>query len=442
MAHDGTHIIAAPIKSKPAALGAGGGLPQLDISRCLPPTAPLTPPEQPEPAAQAEATVVVDRSRVIGAGQYSTVCLGTLVAGAGRRACAIKIPHAGSLDARELGLIEAAALWQAGSAAQTVGCYGLVDLAALSARGVGAVRVWPAAAAQAIAGDGEWALVLELCEGGACWARMQAQRPGMDADLFFVWARQLATALAALEAAGMAHMDIKPHNLLLTADGHVRLADFTAARFSAQALEAMRLASPGFDPRAYPPYADFSGTVPYSAPEALTPASSSLHKADVFALGVTLYVLFVSGREPFATVKSAVEQMLLVSKGAFWEWEERHSIATLQSAADPHCTHTLPPPTPVDSHGTLTLPPPSPVEPPHPLSRSLSLGPKPLARRRTLKSRKAAPREFRRFLSGDLLPVSVEALLRDMVNPDPDLRPDAAEILRVLDSIEAQVFEP
>ncbi|KAJ2197556.1 hypothetical protein GGH18_001276, partial [Coemansia sp. RSA 530] len=77
------------------------------------------------------------------------------------------------------------------------------------------------------------------------------------------------------------------------------------------------------------------------------------------------------------------------------------------------------------------------------LARSVSLSRhEPLGRRRTLKSRKAAPREFRRFLSGDLLPVNVEALLRDMVDPDPIKRPDAADILRVLDSIESDIFEP
>ncbi|KAJ2263451.1 hypothetical protein EV176_006360 [Coemansia sp. RSA 451] len=255
----------------------------------------------------------------------------------------------------------------------------------------------------------------------------------MDAELFFVWARQLATALVALKAAGMAHMDIKGHNILLTSQGHVRLADFTATKFAAPALDTLKQTTASFDPDSYPAYTDFSGTIPYSAPEALGASKAwtndELHKMDIYGLGVTLYTLFVSGREPYATVKSAVEQMLHAARGAFWEWEERHSIATLQET------------TPVAGvHATV---PPSPVEPASGLARSVSLSRhEPLGRRRTLKSRKAAPREFRRFLSGDLLPVNVEALLRDMVDPDPIKRPDAADILRVLDSIESDIFEP
>ncbi|KAJ1726413.1 hypothetical protein LPJ61_005202 [Coemansia biformis] len=429
MAHDARHFLAAPLKPRHTLV------------------------------------VRVDRARVIGTGQYSTVCLGT-VEGAGeqRRACAVKIPHAGNLDARELGLVEAAALWQAGSAPQTVGCFGLVDLRAAAAaatdddgdqQGARAVLQWPAVADQALAGQGEWALVLEYCEGGPCWLWMAEHRLAMGAELFFAWARQLAQALVALKAAGMAHMDIKGHNILLGHDGCLRLADFTATKFSDQALQAVQLASPGFEPHQFPPYVDFSGTIPYSAPEALAPSNPAkphtnddLHKMDIYSLGVTLYTLFVTGREPYAAVKSAVEQMLLSSKGAFWAWEERHYLSTLQCAAE------TAPSTPVDARpaaaaattSLLAPGPPSPAaEPPyhHQLSRSASLGgPAPPARRRTLKTRKAAPKEFRRFLSGDLLPPNIEALLRAMVSPDPHHRPDAADILRTLDAVEADIFEP
>ncbi|KAJ2607817.1 hypothetical protein H4S08_004685 [Coemansia sp. RSA 1365] len=437
----------------------GAGLPQLDINRCVPPTAPLllaTSEKLAPMEARNGATVYAKRTKVIGAGQYATVCMGTIefptIPGSTqsprRETCAIKIPHADNLDARELGLIEAAALWQAGSAPQTVGCYGLINLQdADDAKSGCEVSLWPAVASRAISGDGEWGLVLEYCERGSCWSYMTEYRISMDAELFCAWARQLAMALVALKAAGMAHMDIKGHNMLISCDGRIRLADFTAASFSGQALEAMHLACSEFEPMSYPPYTDFSGTIPYSAPEALASevpgklhTNDELHKMDIYSLGVALYSMFVSGREPYAAVKSAVEQMLLASKGAFWEWEERHYLATLQSAAE------TAPSTPVDVHPTAgyidVRSPPSPSQHSHPLARSLSLGPKPLTRRRTLKSRKAAPREFRRFLSGDLLPVKVEVLLRDMVNPDPLQRPDAAEILRILDNIEADIFEP
>ncbi|KAJ2782006.1 hypothetical protein GGI15_003054 [Coemansia interrupta] len=387
----------------------------------------------------ARRSVRVDRSRVLGAGQYSTVCLGTLVTRDGEAedmACAIKIPHANNLDARELGLIEAAGLAHVGAGA-TVRCFGLVDLqAAADEKGLSPVMTWAEAGERAVAG-GEWGLVLELCEGGTCWEWMLAHRAQMNAELFFHWARQLATALAALEAAAVAHKDIKGHNMLIDSCGNIRLADFTAMEFSAEALSDMKHVCPALDPASFPAYTDFSGTIPYSAPEALAFNSAGgmrsptdLHKMDIYSAGVSLYTLFVSGAEPYAAVKSSVEQMLLASRGAFWEWEERHYLTTLPNRAD--------------------TAPPSPVETPDTvgkqlaagLARSLSLGPKPLGRRRTLRNRDKTPREYKRFLSGELLPTKVEDLLREMTHADPKQRPDATQVLQRLDSMELDVFEP
>ncbi|KAJ1667229.1 hypothetical protein EV178_001479 [Coemansia sp. RSA 1646] len=510
-AHDHAKLYTVPLKMKQASsaqLTAAAGLPQLFISRCVPPTsvAPGTGEGAPEPLAVDKSpprlnalaslssndtlaslegrsthplVAHVDRSKVLGSGQYSTVCLGSLGhAPSGTSAqgnsvttpCAIKIPHTGNLDARELGLIEAAAFWQLGpTPAATIECFGMVNLRDLDGESHGAciVHPWPAVAAQAIAGDGEWALVLELCDNGPGWSWMVANKQLMNAELFFLWARQLTMALFSLKTAGMAHMDVKGHNILLDRNGDICLADFTAAKFSPAALASMRDACPEFAPLDYPPYTDFSGTIPYCAPESLASSlqtaqsADELHKMDVYSLGVTLYTLFVSGREPYATVKSSVEQMLLASKGAFWGWEERHYLTTMPTTAPPATTaaafaglddHPSPLDAPAARHlGTSTLPS-SPVSaaatvgPPWQfLSRSLSTGPgsaKPLVRRRTLRSHKTTPREFRRFLSGDPLPANIEALLCSMVNPDPSKRPDASEILRVLDTIEPDIFEP
>ncbi|KAJ2554485.1 hypothetical protein EV175_002567 [Coemansia sp. RSA 1933] len=497
--------------TSPSQLSAAAGLPQLFISRCVPPTsvAPAdtdaegapeqlavdkSPPQlnvlaslsSNDTLASLDARFThplianIDRSKILGSGQYSTVCLGSLGHAANGDAttpCAIKIPHAGNLDARELGLIEAAAFWQLGpTPAATVECFGLVNLRDLDGQSHGScfVHPWPAVATQVIAGEGEWALVLELCDNGPAWSWMVANKQLMNAELFFLWARQLAMALLSLKTTGMAHMDIKGHNILLDRNGDICLADFTAAKFSSAALASMGDACPEFVPSNYPPYTDFSGTIPYCAPESLAPASQNatlsaeeLHKMDVYSLGVTLYTLFVGGREPYATVKSSVEQMLLASKGAFWGWEERHYLTTMAPSTAPPAMTTTAFVASEDSHpaqatpldapsarylGTSTLPS-SPVSavaavgglPSRSLSRSLSTGPgsaKPLGRRRTLRSHKTTPREFRRFLSGDPLPANIEVLLCSMVNPDPGKRPDAPEILRILDTIEPDIFEP
>ncbi|KAJ2055651.1 hypothetical protein GGH13_007775 [Coemansia sp. S155-1] len=487
MDHDSSHFYAAPIISKLVAAtisdeprsSAVASLPPLDTSRCASPSSHRQKAKQSGTTGLASLSssdtlmsfgeqedvgltmeVRVDRNKVIGNGQYSTVCFATLERTGNRKqassVCAIKIPHANNLDARELGLIEAAALAQLGPApTAVVECFGLVNLREADERGVCPVRSWAEAGAQAIAGGGgEWALVLEYCERGPCWQWMSENKAAMDAELFFLWARQLTLALIALRRAGLAHKDIKGHNMLLDRNGDIRLADFTAAQFSAQALATAQETCPEFDPASFPAYTDFSGTIPYSAPETLVASptgnnaaalsADDLHKADVYSLGVSLYTMFVSGREPYATVKSSVEQMLLAAKGAFWEWEERHSISSLPNRSPGNTA----PASPLDGPSGRCTQPPSPVSATatldHGLSRSLSLtlGPKPLRRRRTLKSRKATPREFRTFLSGDPLPPNIEALLQSMVSPDPHLRPDATEILRMLDSIEPDIFEP
>ncbi|KAJ2720743.1 hypothetical protein GGI07_004424 [Coemansia sp. Benny D115] len=443
--HDAVHLFAATAPLSKSLHGAG--LSALDIKQCMPPTAAgphtgsaardsIASLSVPPPLDEARWVAHIDRTQVLGTGQFSTVCRGTLTAvsessGDARQvACAVKIPHENNLDARELALVEAAVLSQLGAQEAVVRCYGLVDLEAADGAGNYAVRPWAEVGALAVAGTGgRWALVLELCEGGTCWEWMQANRTLMGAELFFRWARQLALALAAMESVSVAHKDIKGHNMLIDDNCDIRLADFTATEFSADALVSAQAVCPSFRPLDFPAYTDFSATIPYSSPEALaaltlTKPRTSLNKMDVYSAGVTLYTLFVSGVEPFAAVKSSVEQMLLASRGAFWEWEDRQYLVELPNRAEtaPSSPTEL---VPQSGGGPMGL------------ARTMSL-----SRRRTLKSRAKAPREYKRFLSGEPLSKDVEALLADMTNPDPAMRPDAAEILHRLNTMEPDMFEP
>lgn len=144
--------------------------------------------------------------------------------------------------------------------------------------------------------EGPW-LLMELIPGRNL-AEVLAEEHALAEPLVRSIGRQLAGALAALHAVGVAHGDLKPENIRLDQDGRSVLVDFGFAGDSEQA------------------HSERSGTPLYLAPEqisgeALTPA------CDVFALGVLLYEL-VTGVHPFVTspAQDTAEVFRAISKSS------------------------------------------------------------------------------------------------------------------------------
>ena len=126
-------------------------------------------------------------------------------------------------------------------------------------------------------------IVLEAIPGQSLQARFD-KGPWSLSDLLEVAAR-VAEALAALHAQGVAHLDIKPANILMRATGEVVLIDFGLARHRdlPDLLEE-----------------EFSipmGTYPYIAPEQVLRTRGD-PRSDIFALGALLYEM-ATGRAPF-----------------------------------------------------------------------------------------------------------------------------------------------
>ncbi len=131
-------------------------------------------------------------------------------------------------------------------------------------------------------------LVMEYVEGTDL-ARVVAERGPLPIGEACEYVRQAATGLQHAHEHGMIHRDIKPHNLMVTPQGTVKILDFGLARLAGDA---------GSQPGVGTAQGTVLGTVDYMAPEQADDAHQADIRSDIYSLGCTLYHL-LSGRPPF-----------------------------------------------------------------------------------------------------------------------------------------------
>jgi hypothetical protein len=134
-----------------------------------------------------------------------------------------------------------------------------------------------------LADDGSPFVALELVEGGSLARRIERTGPLPPAEVVAIGVG-IARALAAIHAVGLVHRDLKPANVLVGDEGEPKVADFGLARNGASSA----LTRTG----------ELVGTLDYMAPEQMDRAREVDGRADLYALGATLWALLV-GRPPF-----------------------------------------------------------------------------------------------------------------------------------------------
>ncbi len=147
--------------------------------------------------------------------------------------------------------------------------------------------------------EGLWFFTMELVDGeGTGSPGVRPPRRAEPSD-YLAAARhrsiQIVEALAALHAKGMVHRDVKPTNVLVSRDGHVKLLDFGIVSARSRVND--------------PSAEGIVGTLAYMAPEQLLSEEPS-PAGDFYAVGVMLHQALTGKLPDFGRARHSAEEKL------------------------------------------------------------------------------------------------------------------------------------
>jgi serine/threonine protein kinase len=125
-------------------------------------------------------------------------------------------------------------------------------------------------------------LVMEYVEGQSLQQLINRESRTLPLSTTLRLIQEIAEALQYAHAQGVVHRDIKPANILVSTNGHAKIADFGVAK-----LNQADLTSPG----------QVLGSPAFMAPEQLSEEGVDA-RSDLFSLGVVLYYM-LTGHRPF-----------------------------------------------------------------------------------------------------------------------------------------------
>jgi non-specific serine/threonine protein kinase len=147
---------------------------------------------------------------------------------------------------------------------------------------------------------GTLALVMELLEGQTLKAYLTNLKtgPGVPVTQALGWIELVARGLKAAHEKNIIHRDIKPHNIMLTSDGQLKIMDFGLAKLRNSASITKTGTS--------------LGTLAYMAPEQAQGLPAD-HRSDIWSLGVVAYEM-LTGELPFKAEHEAGITYLIVNE--------------------------------------------------------------------------------------------------------------------------------
>jgi serine/threonine protein kinase len=170
--------------------------------------------------------------------------------------------------------------------------------------------------------QGQLGLVMEMVDGKPLSVIIGEEVGPIPWDtatgLFF----QLLDAVDYAHNNGVVHRDIKPENVMVTEDQKIKILDFGIAKD----LSAGKTKT-----------GTGMGTVSYMAPEQYTDAKTVDHRADIYALGMTLYEM-LAGRLPWESgeteyaIQKQKEAQSLPPPTDFYPYIPEHVVAAIQQS--------------------------------------------------------------------------------------------------------------
>jgi len=145
-------------------------------------------------------------------------------------------------------------------------------------------------------------LVMEYVAGGSIESRL-ADGP-LPIDQILTLGSSIADALDNAHRQGILHRDLKPGNVVLTADGNPKILDFGLAVLLSAGQSTGRMTQPGM----------IVGSLPYMAPEQLFGQADD-SRTDLYALGAMLFEM-TTGKRPFVKDRPEALMFAIINEAA------------------------------------------------------------------------------------------------------------------------------